>query len=69
MGVERVEGGEGLWMSFWRHAPPEQLEILGEILDMIKDAGAEIVNGTEITDYETIVSDNGWNWDLGGTRG
>jgi amidase len=57
------------WMSFWRHAPEEQLETLVDIIHMIEDAGAEIINGTEITDYETIVSENGWNWDLGGARG
>ncbi|KAK1761537.1 amidase signature enzyme [Echria macrotheca] len=57
------------WASFWRHADPEQLRILGTVLDLIRGAGATIINGTEITDYETIVSPDGWNWDYGGTRG
>ncbi|KAI1792237.1 amidase signature domain-containing protein [Ganoderma leucocontextum] len=28
-----------------------------------------IVNNTEITDYETLVSPDGWNWDWGSVRG
>lgn len=28
-----------------------------------------IINGTEILDYETIVSPNGWDWDYGTRRG
>ncbi|KAH8179261.1 amidase domain-containing protein [Sarocladium implicatum] len=57
------------WMSFWRHAPEGQVNKLLEIIKLIEDAGAEVINGTEITDYETIVSPDGWNWDYGGTRG
>lgn len=43
--------------------------MLTELLDLIKSAGATIINGTEITDYETIVSPDGWNWDWGTVRG
>lgn len=57
------------WKSFWVHADPAQLKMLTELLDLIKSAGATIVNGTEITNYETIVSPDGWNWDYGTTRG
>ena len=56
-------------MSFWRHADEEQLGILGEILQLMEQAGATIINGTEITNYETIVSPDGWDWDWGTTRG
>ena len=30
---------------------------------------AFIINNTEITDYQTLVSPDGWNWDYGTTRG
>ncbi|KAM5543868.1 hypothetical protein V8D89_002485 [Ganoderma adspersum] len=32
-------------------------------------AGATILNNTEITDYQTLVSPDGWNWDWGAARG
>ncbi|KAK5651960.1 hypothetical protein OQA88_11502 [Cercophora sp. LCS_1] len=57
------------WMSFWRHADPEQLRVLGGLLALIESAGATIINGTEIANYKTIVSPDGWNWDYGTTRG
>ncbi|KAK3314451.1 amidase signature domain-containing protein [Apodospora peruviana] len=57
------------WNSFWAKADPEQLRILTNLLSLIKDAGATIVNGTEITDYQTIVSPDYWNWDYGSSRG
>lgn len=57
------------WNSFWVHADGEQLATLLAIVDLIESAGATIVNETEILDYETIVSPDGWNWDYGTTRG
>lgn len=57
------------WNSFWVYADPEQQRGLLEIIDMIKAAGATIVNGTELPHYQTIVSPDGWNWDYGTTRG
>ncbi|KIV79506.1 hypothetical protein PV11_07064 [Exophiala sideris] len=57
------------WNSFWVYADDDQLEQLGELIDLIKGAGATIINNTEITDYETLVSPDGWNWDYGSTRG
>lgn len=57
------------WKSFWVYADAEQQEILVSILDLIKSAGATIVNETEILDYETLVSNDGWDWDWGTTRG
>lgn len=57
------------WNSFWIYADSEQQEILVSILELIQSAGATIVNETEILDYETLVSDDGWNWDWGTARG
>jgi len=57
------------WLSFWQLAPPNQQAQLLELLDLIKSAGAEIINGTELPLWETIVSPDGWNWDYGTTRG
>lgn len=53
------------WQSFWRFATTEQQEVLTSMIDLIEKAGARIFNGTEIMDYERIVSPNGWNWDYG----
>jgi len=57
------------WQSFWVLAPPEQQTQLVEFIDEIEAAGATIVNGTELKDYERIVSPDGWDWDYGSTRG
>ncbi|KAK3684077.1 amidase [Podospora appendiculata] len=56
------------WNSFWVYADPEQLRQLKQLLRLITDAGATIINGTEITDYQTIVAP-WWNWDYGTSRG
>lgn len=57
------------WRSFWALADPQQQFILLELVHMIKDAGTEVVNHTEIPHYDNIVSPSGWNWDYGTTRG
>lgn len=57
------------WQNLWVLAPPEQQTQLVEIIDEIEAAGATIVNGTELKDYERIVSPDGWDWDNGSTRG
>ncbi|USW50196.1 Putative amidase signature domain-containing protein [Septoria linicola] len=57
------------WNSFWRFASVEQQSVLGSMIELIEAAGATIVNNTELQDYETIVSPDGWNWDYGTTRG
>ncbi|KAJ3531411.1 hypothetical protein NM208_g8886 [Fusarium decemcellulare] len=57
------------WESFWVHADEDMLNQLLDLLDLIKSAGATIINGTEITNYETLVSPDGWNWDYGTVRG
>ncbi|KAK4631332.1 Putative amidase [Fulvia fulva] len=55
------------WSSFWVYASDEQLEVLLSMIALIESAGATIVNNTELLDYETIVSPDGWNWDYGTT--
>ncbi|KAK5137022.1 hypothetical protein LTR08_001031 [Meristemomyces frigidus] len=57
------------WQSFWVYADEEQQNTLLSIIDLLRDAGATIVNGTELPNHETIVSPDGWNWDYGTTRG
>ncbi|KAM0433401.1 hypothetical protein ACHAPT_004279 [Fusarium lateritium] len=57
------------WESFWVHADEDMQKQLLELVDLIKSAGATIINGTEITNYETLVSPDGWNWDYGTVRG
>ncbi|PLN77183.1 amidase family protein [Aspergillus taichungensis] len=57
------------WESFWRLANPTQLSQLLELLELIQDAGATIINGTELPHHRTIVSPDGWNWDYGSQRG
>ncbi|KUI53103.1 hypothetical protein VP1G_00338 [Cytospora mali] len=57
------------WNSFWVYADSEQQEILLSIISLIESAGATVINETEILDYETIISTDGWDWDWGTTRG
>jgi amidase len=57
------------WKSFWVHADGEQQSQLLSIITLLEDAGATILNNTELPNYETIVSPDGWNWDYGTTRG
>ncbi|PKY01002.1 amidase family protein [Aspergillus campestris IBT 28561] len=57
------------WESFWRLANPTQLSQLLKLIELIQDAGATIINGTELPHYRTIVSPDGWNWDYGSQRG
>ena len=56
------------WNSFWHYADPEQLRVLKTMLCHLTKAGAIIVNGTEITNYETLVAP-WWDWDWGTNRG
>jgi amidase len=57
------------WNSFWVKADSEQIATLTKLLDLIKSAGATIINGTEIPNYETVVAPNYWDWDWGTNRG
>ncbi|KAF2792484.1 glutamyl-tRNA amidotransferase subunit A [Melanomma pulvis-pyrius CBS 109.77] len=57
------------WNSFWVYADEEQQATLLSLISLIESAGATIINNTELPNYETIVSPDGWNWDYGTTRG
>ncbi|KAF8243077.1 glutamyl-tRNA amidotransferase subunit A [Wilcoxina mikolae CBS 423.85] len=57
------------WKSFWVHADKAMQTKLLELIALIEEAGATVINGTELPNYETIVSPDGWNWDYGTTRG
>lgn len=50
------------WQSFWALADPAQQAQLLDLIDLIREAGATVINGTELPDYQTIVSPTGWNW-------
>jgi amidase len=57
------------WLSFWQYASANQQSQLLSLISLIESAGAEIINGTELPYWQTIVSPDGWNWDYGSTRG
>ena len=57
------------WQSFWALNNADQNRQLLELLSLIQQAGAEILNNTELPNYQTIVSPDGWDWDYGTTRG
>lgn len=57
------------WKSFWAFGDPDQISQLLELVDLIKEAGATVINGTELPHYKEIVSPDGFNWDYGSTRG
>ena len=50
------------WHSFWALASAEQQLSLVGLIRLIESAGATVINGTELPNYQTIVSPNGWNW-------
>lgn len=50
------------WNSFWTLSDETQRASLLELVDLLRAAGATIINGTELPNYRTIVSPNGWNW-------
>ncbi|EAT90519.2 hypothetical protein SNOG_02307 [Parastagonospora nodorum SN15] len=57
------------WDSFWVHADDEQQSQLMSVIDLIESAGGTVINNTELPNYRTVVSPDGWNWDYGTTRG
>lgn len=57
------------WASFWVYADPLQQSHLLSLISLLQSAGATILNNTELPNYQTIVSPNGWDWDYGSTRG
>ncbi|KAF6239883.1 hypothetical protein HO173_002430 [Letharia columbiana] len=57
------------WQSFWTLASEEQQASLLGLIELIRGAGATVINGTELPNHQTTVSPDGWNWDYGTTRG
>ncbi|KZL68111.1 amidase family protein (glutamyl-tRNA(Gln) amidotransferase subunit A) [Colletotrichum tofieldiae] len=51
------------WNSFWVHANAENKAQLGQLIELIKTAGAHVINFTEIADFDNIVRKAGWDWD------
>lgn len=50
------------WQSFWALASDEQQVSLLGLIEAIEKAGATVINRTELPNYQTIVSPDGWNW-------
>lgn len=51
------------WGSFWTKAYPEELTALTALIESLKEAGATIVNNTELKNYETVVPKR-WSWNV-----
>ena len=50
------------WQSFWALDTEEQQASLLGLIGLIEAAGGTVINGTELPNYQTIVSPAGWNW-------
>ncbi|KAI7545775.1 amidase family protein [Hortaea werneckii] len=57
------------WETFWVYADEEQQATLLLMIETLKDAGATIVNNTELPSRDLLVSPDGWDWDYGTSRG
>ncbi|PHH53724.1 putative amidase [Ceratocystis fimbriata CBS 114723] len=57
------------WKTFWKCLPDDQLGPLLELVKLIEDAGATIINGTEILNGDEFISKGRWDWDCGTKRG
>lgn len=57
------------WASFWAKNSHEKNAHLSELLHLLESAGATIVNGTELPNYEITVPPNGPDLGYGSTRG
>ncbi|CEL00494.1 Putative Amidase family protein [Aspergillus calidoustus] len=57
------------WESFWALGDSAQIAQLLELIHLLEDAGATVINGTELPHYRTIVPPTGWDWDYGSARG
>lgn len=55
------------WQKLWTHAQPNQVARLMEVIDLITNAGATVYNNTNFGNLD-VISDDGWNWDLGSTN-
>lgn len=50
------------WQTFWVLASEQQRDLLTDVIHEIENAGATIVNGTEMSNFERIVSPARWDW-------
>ena len=50
------------WQSFWALASEQQQVSLLGLIGLVESAGATVINGTELPNYQTTVSPDGWNW-------
>ncbi|KAI7231812.1 amidase family protein [Hortaea werneckii] len=57
------------WETFWVYVDEEQQAVLLSMIETLKDAGATIVNNTELPSRDLLVSPDGWDWDYGTSRG
>ncbi|EHL01810.1 putative amidase [Glarea lozoyensis 74030] len=57
------------WLSFWQYASLDMQSQLLELIDIITDAGATVINSTELPSWQQSISPDGWDWDYGTTRG
>ncbi|TQB74949.1 hypothetical protein MPDQ_003982 [Monascus purpureus] len=70
-GQEALEGARfGLpWKGVWEMASKNkslkaQYSRLGEVIQRIKDAGAEVIENTDFPSAEEIISPKGWDWEF-----
>ncbi|RMZ02218.1 hypothetical protein D0862_06114 [Hortaea werneckii] len=57
------------WETFWIYTDGEQRKVLLSMIETLKDAGATIVNNTELPSRDLLVSPDRWDWDYGTSRG
>lgn len=50
------------WESFWVYAEADNLPGLFAAIEAIESAGGTVLNGTEIPNYATFISPDGWDW-------
>ena len=50
------------WLSSWQLNEPAQNAQLVDLPELIKSAGATIINSIELPSYLTTISQSGWNW-------
>ncbi|KAL1897198.1 hypothetical protein Cpir12675_002454 [Ceratocystis pirilliformis] len=57
------------WDSFWKYTPKNQIDGLMAMIKLLEDAGATIINGTEILNGDEFISKPCWDWDYGTKMG
>ena len=55
------------WKKLWSLAKTDEIPRLLEVIKIIQDAGATVYNNTDFGNLD-VISDKGWNWDLGSTN-